>query len=420
MSREENKYCRLLVALCTICYFVSYITRINYGAVLIEMERAEGISKAAASMALTGSFITYGAGQLVSGWLGDRMKPRRLIFAGILVSAAMNVLVPISARPGPMLVFWCINGFAQALLWPPMVRILAAYLDDEQYKKGCVRVTWGSSVGTIFVYLSAPFCIMWKGWRSVFFLCAGAALCFAFLWIKGITVIETQLKAQMGKEKREAYDSRSLVQRKKQRLLLSGNLCLLLPVIMLAIVMQGSLRDGITTWMPSYLAENFQLNSSLSILSGVMLPIFSIFCLEVTSVLNRKLIKNEMLCAGMVFLTGFLGALLLSVIPAFRVQISVFLAALITGCMYGVNVILVSMIPPYFKRSGNVSMVSGLLNSCTYVGSALSSYGIAWAVQQKGWSFAIWLWTAAAFTGTALCLGSGKLWNKYRESAELN
>ena len=45
-----------------------------------------------------------------------------------------------------------------------------------------------------------------------------------------------------------------------------------------------------------------------------------------------------MLCAGMVFLTGFLGALLLSVIPAFRVQISVFLAALITGCMYGVNV----------------------------------------------------------------------------------
>lgn len=417
MDREKNKFCRLLVALCTVCYFISYITRINYGAVLIEMERAEGISKAAASMALTGSFITYGAGQLVSGWLGDRMKPRQLIFAGILVSATMNVLVPVSAKPGLMLVFWCINGFAQALMWPPMVKILAAYLDDEQYKKGCVRVTWGSSAGTIFVYLAAPFCIMWKGWRSVFFLCAGAAFCFAFLWIRGIAMIETRLEAQMGKQEQGAHGGRSRMQRKEQRSLFSGNLRLLLPVIMFAIVMQGSLRDGITTWMPGYLAETFRLDSSLSILSGVTLPIFSIICLEITSVLNRKLIKNELLCAGMVFLAGFLGALLLSFIPDFCVQISVFLAALITGCMYGVNVILVSMIPPYFKRSGNVSTVSGLLNSCTYVGSALSSFGIAWAVQHKGWSFAIWLWTAAAFIGTALCLCTGKLWNQYKDSS---
>ena len=243
MDREKNKFCRLLVALCTVCYFISYITRINYGAVLIEMERAEGISKAAASMALTGSFITYGAGQLVSGWLGDRMKPRQLIFAGILVSATMNVLVPVSAKPGLMLVFWCINGFAQALMWPPMVKILAAYLDDEQYKKGCVRVTWGSSAGTIFVYLAAPFCIMWKGWRSVFFLCAGAAFCFAFLWIRGIAMIETRLEAQMGKQERGAHGGRSRMQRKEQRSLFSGNLRLLMPVIMFAIVMQGRLRD---------------------------------------------------------------------------------------------------------------------------------------------------------------------------------
>lgn len=230
-------------------------------------------------------------------------------------------------------------------------------------------------------------------------------------------MIETRLEAQMGKQEQEVRGDGRRMQRKEQRSLLSGKLRLLLPVIMFAIVMQGSLRDGITTWMPGYLAETFRLDSSLSILSGVTLPIFSIICLEITSVLNRKLIKNELLCAGTVFLTGFLGALLLSLIPAFCVQISVFLSALITGCMYGVNVILVSMIPPYFKKSGNVSTVSGLLNSCTYVGSALSGFGIAWAVQHKGWSFAIWLWAAAAFTGTALCLCSGKLWNQYRESS---
>ena len=84
-----------------------------------------------------------------------------------------------------------------------------------------------------------------------------------------------------------------------------------------------------------------------------------------------------------------------------------------TGCMYGVNVILVSMIPPYFKRGGHVSTVSGLLNSCTYVGSALSSYGIAWVVQQRGWNFVIWLWAAAALTGTALCLAGVRPWRRF-------
>lgn len=159
----------------------------------------------------------------------------------------------------------------------------------------------------------------------------------------------------------------------------------MLALIMAAIVMQGILRDGITTWMPSYVSDTFHLDSSISILTGVVLPVFSIICLELVSVLNRKMIQNELICAATVFFAGFCGALLLAFLPSFGVGLSISLAALVTGCMYGVNVILVSMIPPYFKNSGNVSAVSGLLNACTYVGSALSSYGIALVAQGRGW-----------------------------------
>lgn len=186
METESKGHGGMLIALCTTCYFVSYLTRINYGAVLLEIERAEGISKVAASMAVTGSFITYGAGQLISGWLGDRLKPEKMILAGLLTTACMNLLVPIFTEPRAILVFWCINGFAQALIWPPMVRIMSACLDGDRYKKAVVRVTWGSSAGTIAVYLLAPACIQWKGWKSLFFLCAAGAICFAAVWIKGI------------------------------------------------------------------------------------------------------------------------------------------------------------------------------------------------------------------------------------------
>lgn len=416
-KETHDKWGGLLIALCAVCYFVSYISRINYGAVILEIERSEDISKVAASMAVTGSFITYGFGQLISGWMGDRMKPERLIFAGLLISALMNALVPSFPRPSLILIFWCINGFAQALMWPPMVKILSAFLDEEGYKKGCVRVTWGSSAGTIAVYLMAPVCIMWKGWKSLFFLCAGIALIFAFLWMRWIFAVETKL-GRGEKANAPAAEKREKSAQRKEKA--GGNRFSaqwpMLALIMAAIVMQGILRDGITTWMPSYVSDTFHLDSSISILTGVVLPVFSIICLELVSVLNRKMIQNELICAATVFFAGFCGALLLAFLPSFGVGLSISLAALVTGCMYGVNVILVSMIPPYFKNSGNVSAVSGLLNACTYVGSALSSYGIALVAQGRGWGAVLWLWAAAALAGTALSLGCRKRWWRFRRS----
>jgi len=53
-------------------YFTSYITRINYGAVLAEVILDLGITKGEAGLAVTGCFIFYGLGQPIVGWLGDR------------------------------------------------------------------------------------------------------------------------------------------------------------------------------------------------------------------------------------------------------------------------------------------------------------------------------------------------------------
>ena len=45
--------------------------------------------------------------------------------------------------------------------------------------------------------------------------------------------------------------------------------------VMIAIVMQGMLRDGVTTWMPSYISETYNLSNAIAILTGVVLPVFS-------------------------------------------------------------------------------------------------------------------------------------------------
>ena len=92
MNKLTNrKDIRKMILLFTFTYMISYVTRINYGAVISEMVKDTGISKALLSMALTGSFITYGAGQVVSGICGDKFQPKKLVFYGFCLTILMMI-----------------------------------------------------------------------------------------------------------------------------------------------------------------------------------------------------------------------------------------------------------------------------------------------------------------------------------------
>lgn len=388
-----------MILLFTIMYLVSYVTRINYGAVIAEMVSAEGMQKPLASLALTASAITYGVGQLISGYLGDRIEPKKLIFLGLLVTILMNLLIPFCRTPYQMTLVWGINGMAQAFMWPPLVKIMTVLFTEEIYKRSCVIVSWGSSFGTILVYLLSPVCIYFAGWRAIFVLSALCAAVMAAVWLKKCPSIEG-FSGTTGTETKEHTP-------------IPKTVLLLLPGIMAAIVLQGMLRDGVTTWMPSYISETFHLSSKIAILTGVILPIFSIITFQVTSLIYRKKVHNELLLSAFLYLAGFFAALVLGLTNGAAAGLSVLLSALLTGSMHGVNLILICMVPPYFKRFGRISFASGLLNFCTYVGSAASTFGMAVFSEHFGWNSTVFLWSAIALFGGIICFALCKSWGRF-------
>lgn len=400
-----KKQSSVMIFLFSMIYFVSYLTRINYSAVLLEIVRSEGISKDLASLALTGSAITYGVGQLISGFLGDKIKPYYLIAFGLLCAAVTNVLIPANPSAGYMTAVWCVNGFAQAMLWPPLVKIMAGMFDKNTYTRACVKVSWGSSFATIFVYLLTPVMIHISNWKSLFYFSAICGFIMAAVWIFVMHKNETGDVTDISKPTADLS---------KQKF--TGKVIFILSLAMFAIILQGSLRDGVTNWMPTYISETFKLGSEISILTGVALPLFSIACFQLASYINRRLIKNEFLGSAVIFLSGFIGAAILAITGGSNVVVSVLMAALLTGAMHGVNFLLISILPSYFAKFGKLSFVSGLLNSCTYVGSALSTYGIALLSTRFGWTAIAWLWTAIALAGVLVCLFSTKLWNKFKKA----
>ena len=90
--------------------------------------------------------------------------------------------------------------------------------------------------------------------------------------------------------------------------------------------------------------------------------------------------------------------------------LSVICSSLLTGAMHGVSSMLTAMVPPFFKKYGNISTVTGILNACAYVGSGISTFGIAVLSEKIGWQFTLLMWCVIAVVGTLICFGSIKSW----------
>ena len=328
--------------------------------------------------------------------MGDRIQPKKLIFCGLLTTMTTNLIIPFCSTPYQMTAVWCVNGLAQAFMWPPLVKLMANLFSAEDYKKASFFVSCGSSIGTVLVYSVSPVCIHYSGWRSVFFISAFFALLMAICFFCICPAIK--LKSAKAADKSETAEPF------RWTTVIFG--------IMLSVVLLGALRDGITTWMPSYLSENFNLSNEVSILSGVVLPVFSVISYYITLFANKRLIKNETALAGALFVLGFAAIFSLNVLKISSPVASVLLMATLTGTMHGASLVLITLVPLYYKKYGRVSFVSGLFNSCTYAGSAVSTYGTAAVSEKFGWGATTVLWCMLAAFGALICFCISKKWSR--------
>ncbi len=398
MKLQSKKDIRLLTVLGCLVYFSSYITRINFAAVLVEFLQAENVLKSSAAFITTALFITYGAGQLISGYLGDRLNPRLLIFTGLLVAVSANILLPlVSPSIGLMTAVWGINGLAQAFMWPPLVKILTAATSMEDYAKIAPTIGSSGACGTIAVYLLCPLLIFLSGWKSVFIVTATIAAITAFVWLF--------VSKKLLKEIAFTAAAKETV-KSEESLALPKVLMLILPVILLSIAMQGMLRDGISTWLPTFLTESFRLESVVSILVGVALPIMHVLVNLIAYKLLLAMKRDVFAAIGLLFTLICLLLLSMHLFAGSSVIVSMLLIALANGAINGVNTLQTCYIPALFGASKNLSFIAGLLNAGTYIGSAVSIYLFAVISERFGWGATVigWVITAAAGIGlTILC-----------------
>lgn len=409
---NDRRTASLLAWLCALAYFGSYMTRTNFAAVTVNIMNDMGWEKSAVSAVTTALFISYAIGQIISGKLCDKFDPHKITSLGLLSSVIMNFLIPFCTTIPQMTAIWTVNGFAQAMMWPPIVKIMATYMHTDDYQRASVIVSWGGMGGTIGVYLLSSACIAISGWRTVFYICAAVTTTILVLWAVAYPRLIRQ--TQQGENANLPTDTPAAQDTAK--LSMPRTLWLVLIPILLISIVQGALRDSISTWLPNYIVETFDMGDSAAVLSGVIIPLVNMAIYPLVLKFYRKFFTNELLCAAAIFVMSTALAVLLYFTYASTAIVGVLLLALICASTHGINFLIIGLAPKRFSRYGNVGTISGLLNSFIYVGSSISIWGIARIAEIWGWQTTIAVWGIAAAAGIGLCLSVARKWsNVYKK-----
>ena len=390
-----------VVILGFLVYFFSYSMRLDYAASLVAIVNDLGVTNTAASAAITGSFITYGVGQMAFGFVGDKLHPVKIITFAMLGTILVNILVSFCTSITLISVLWCFNGVFQAMIWPPLCRFVAEQTTSAQYSNAITTVGISGSVGTIFVYLFVPAVLSITAWVNVF-------RCMALFGAVIVTVWGVMTRSVSFEKPKPASTANGKNEHSIFKIIaLAG----LVPIFFI-IVLQGILRDGIQTWLPSMVSADFNMDESSSILSTAVLPLLSMVSVLLSNYIYIRL-KNEINTATIMFSIAAVATIPLGLGLKIPALLSIFLAALISGCMHGVNHMIVSLIPKRFHKYGLMSTFSGILNSFTYVGAALSTYVFAAASDHLGWGIVKIIWLVIGLSGALICLFKLPRWTKF-------
>lgn len=394
MKSLNNKKSSLLIFLCWAAYTSAYVARLNYNASMIEILSQLGTTKEAAGTVSSFFFFAYGVGQLVNGILSKRYNTKYSVAVSLAFSSVINLSMTFCDSTDTMKYLWFLNGVFQSVLWSSLIKTLSDRLSDSKLPRAVMVMSTTVASGTFAAYgLAALFSALHMSWTCIFYVAAAVVASVAILWFIGMSSLEKEEKSTGSQEIT-----------KKSTLTLTPAFIISISVILVSAITNGFIKDGITTWVPSILKEEFGVPSSLSIIITLLLPVLSVFGTSIVNILHKKEKDENALNGIFYFATIILTVLIIITLSLKSVPLTLALFGGIACLMSGVNNVITSIVPLYSRDKIDSGLMAGLLNTFCYIGSTLSTSLLGKIADTRGWNdvfICILIFTVISFV---LCL----------------
>lgn len=372
---------RWIFVCCWFTYLVAYLCRVNFSSAMDAITLERGLS--AQHLGVIGAVFygIYACGQLVNGYIGDRVPANRFVLLALSGTLLCNLGMSLAPGFGAMLALWGLNGVFQSMFWSTIIRVLAQNIPAEKRATYSMGISLAMPAAYITSWGLLGQCLDGAAVRWYFLLPVIAVVVMIGAWLllsgKANFALDESTKSKAG----IGDTFRFLVE---EKLIWMVGVCML----------HGLIKEGVAYWTPMLVGQ-MGVAASPYLLASI-LPTANLIGIVVSKLLLGKSGTNPF----KTLLAVFIGILIVcaALLIGSGGLLVIGLMAVISGLAYANNTILMSFIPMQYTARNMVASIIGVFDFASYVGAAVSTYVFGRVLESYGFDPlpGIWLASAAA------------------------
>lgn len=373
--------------LCSVAYLAVYVAK-NILSAATPQITAAGAFTVERIGALSSTYYTcYAIGQLINGYIGDKIKAKYMISFGLLLASLGFWLLPqLGGMDLAATVAYGASGFFMAMIYGPMTKVVAENTEPLYATRCSMGYTLASFLGSPAAGVLAAA----LAWEWAFRAAGGIMVMMATVCLIVFTVMERKGLVKYGQFKPKEKGV--------------GNIKLLIErqILRFSIIaiLTGIVRTAVLFWLPTYISQHLKFEPDTAALVytvGTLCVSSSTF---IAIFLYEKPMKHNMdatvLLSFALAAVSFAGAYFVPVeMPVVNIVFMV-LAILSANCAS--NMIWSRYCPSLFD-TGMVSGATGFLDCCSYLAASAATAIFANAVSDIGWGNLILVWVGLMVLG---------------------
>jgi len=398
---KEAKKAILLGGMCSISYLAVYLTRNVLSTVSPAMIKNGVMDTSQIGTLSSVYFITYAVGQLINGFIGDKIKAKHMISFGLMLAGICFLVFPhVTATPAFFYTAYGATGFFLSMIYGPMTKVVAENTEPIYATRCSLGYTFSSFFGSPLAGFLAAFLT----WYSMFITGSSVLLVMGLVCYLVFTAFEKRGIVKYNAFKNPKQQGGSI------KLLIKRDIVRFSFIA----VITGVVRTSVVFWLPTYISQYLGYTAEKSALIFTVATAVISTTTFITVFVYERLGRNMELTIRLAFILSAVFFLL-----AFLFNHALLNIVFMVGAIMGSNAadsMMWSRYCPSLLDTGMVSTATGFLDFLSYMAAAAASSLFANAVSSIGWGPLILIWFALMVVGIIIMLPLKRITAKFKST----
>ena len=381
MDKNTQKAWRI-GSFCIATYLASYVTRNILSVSTPEMIKEAFFTKEYTGLLSSICFIFYAVGQLINGFIGDRVHPKYMIIMGLGISSVSTFVIPIFDNRILHFTAFALIGFGLSMLRGPLMKVISENTAATHARMICTLFSMAGFAGPLIASILS---IFFK-WRAVFTATGVISVIITVLAVAAITTLEKRGEIKFVPK----YDKG-----------IAGILNVFKLEDFIFYMLISSIGEiagsSITFWIPTYTTEHLGFSNDAASTIYSVVSFSTLFTPFITLLIYEKLIRNGIKLALVMYVISavFFIAVRFTAAPVLNVSMLIIAKVAASSIVWSAYI-------PGLARSGKVSSANGVIDAAGYAMASLANVLFSTFVGRLGWGGIVNMWYIIMLIGAAV------------------